>query len=473
MWTDRDQTLDITHNPEELWFPGIFGRPVAKPPAITKWENSPKLYQVIDKTFPRTKASAVLSDLGIIALENARAAVRQRQTFRATNKAENVAPLTFEFDPDGQYAVFAATLRNRKAPRKDPGRTRTETKKESDEGKSKIDDDDNAPILDLGKTPTRMTFFRDDEDTSVPATPLEKWEGEDDDHHATNLEFQQLLLEEMIAEPDSGVTEQDRKILSMYISLTSSEFMYVLELQRAYDETRCYYCQWVISKEIKELVNSARLTAMNEDKRFTWTQVKREILNCLVDVTHTARLLTLTQLERGQSSARLWISQLTSKRALLEDKDLASPILLPEIIYLELALGRLSPQECNTFSIPTLGDDLMEKDGRGNSVWTLAKLKSRIDSCTQPPPFRGTKSPITELLNRPKEKTKNEFSPKGSPKPPHDKSKGHERKAATPGNDRRPAHERPTSFPATLKRPDPKMMVNGKSISSEQQQAPL
>ncbi len=88
MWTDRDQTLDITHNPEELWFPGIFGRPVAKPPAITKWENSPKLYQVTDKTFPRTKASAVLSDLGIIALENARAAVRQRQTFRATNKAE-------------------------------------------------------------------------------------------------------------------------------------------------------------------------------------------------------------------------------------------------------------------------------------------------------------------------------------------------------------------------------------------------
>jgi hypothetical protein len=116
MWTDRDQTLDINHNPEELWFAGIFGRPVAKPPAITKWENSPKIYLVVDKTFPRSKASAVLDDLGIIALENARTTVRQRQTFRATNKAKNVAPLTFEFDPDGQYAVFAATLRNRRAP---------------------------------------------------------------------------------------------------------------------------------------------------------------------------------------------------------------------------------------------------------------------------------------------------------------------------------------------------------------------
>jgi hypothetical protein len=166
----------------------------------------------------------------------------------------------------------------------------------------------------------------------------------------------------------------------MYISLTASEFIYVLELQRAYDETRCYYSQWVISQEIKELVNSARLTAMNEDKRFTWTHVKREILNSLVDVTHTARLLTLTQMERGQSSARLWISQLTSKRALLEDKELKSPILLPEIIYLELALGRFSSLECNTFSIPTLGDDLMERDAYDNARWTLAKLKAKIDA---------------------------------------------------------------------------------------------
>jgi hypothetical protein len=132
MWTDRDQTLDINHNSEELWFAGIFGRPVAKPSAITKWENSPKIYQVIDKTFPRSKASAVLADLEIIALENARTSVRQRQTFRATNKAENVAPLTFEFDPDGQYAVFAATLRNRRVPRKDPEKMASATSVEEE-----------------------------------------------------------------------------------------------------------------------------------------------------------------------------------------------------------------------------------------------------------------------------------------------------------------------------------------------------
>jgi hypothetical protein len=371
MWTDRDQTLDINHNPEELWFAGIFGRPVAKPSAITKWENSPKIYQVIDKTFPRSKASAVLADLGIIALENARTSVRQRQTFRATNKAENVAPLTFEFDPDGQYAVFAATLRNRRVPRKDPEKTASATSVEEE----KFDLDDLPEVGMDARTPkrtiTRFFVRNEDENPAILATPLEAWDGEGKDRHTTNVEYQQTVLDEMVLIKDSGVTEADRKILSMYISLTASEFIYVLELQKAYDEARCYFSQWVISKEIKELVNSARLTAQNGARRFTWAHVKREILNSLVDVTHTARLLSLTQLERGQSSARLWISQLTSKRALLEDKELTSPILLPEIIYLELALGRFSSVECNTFAIPTLGDDLSEKDRKGRNIWTL------------------------------------------------------------------------------------------------------
>ena len=62
---------------------------------------------------------------------------------------------------------------------------------------------------------------------------------------------------------------------------------------------------------------------------------------------------------------RLWISQITSKRASLEDKDLQCPIILPEIIHFELALGQLSPQECNTFAVTTLGDKLHVKNKRG------------------------------------------------------------------------------------------------------------
>ncbi len=224
----------------------------------------------------------------------------------------------------------------------------------------------------------------------------------------------------------------------------------------------------MISKEIKELVNSARLTAQNEERRFTWVQVKHEILNSLVDVTHIARLLSLTQLERGQSSARLWISQLTSKRALLEDKELKSPILLPpEIIYLELALGRFSPLEGNTFAIPTLGDDLFGLDRRGRHIWTLAALKTKVDACTQPPPFRDTKSPINDLINRPKLKTPDASVARATGQPCDKKANGNNEQRKK--NDTRPSHERPSSFPATLKRPDPKMTVNGKSISSEQQ----
>jgi hypothetical protein len=243
MWTDRDQTLDINHNPEELWFTGIFGRPVAKPPAITKWEKSPKLYQVIDKSFPRSKASAVLDDLGIIALENARVAVkpsapptRQKMSHHSPSSSTRMGATQCSRPPFATESPLAKI--QEKVHQIKQGANGSNIKR--DPGKAASPKGSDLPTLDIGSTPSRSRFFfSEDVDATIPATPLDKWEGDGDDHHATNVEFQQQILKTMVTEPDSGVNEQDLKILSMYISLTASEFIYVLELQRPYDETRC------------------------------------------------------------------------------------------------------------------------------------------------------------------------------------------------------------------------------------------
>ncbi len=89
-----------------------------------------------------------------------------------------------------------------------------------------------------------------------------------------------------------------------------------------------------------------------------------------------------------------------------------------------------------------------------------------MDACTQPPPFRGTKSPIDDLINRPKLKTTDTSVARAMGQPSDKKVNGNNEQRKK--NDTQPSHERPSSFPATLKRPDPKMTVNGKSISSEQ-----
>jgi hypothetical protein len=90
------------------------------------------------------------------------------------------------------------------------------------------------------RTTTRFFVKSEDENPTIPATPLEAWDGEGEDRHTTNVEYQQTVLDEMVLAKDSGINEADRKILSMYISLTASEFIYVLELQKAYDEARGY-----------------------------------------------------------------------------------------------------------------------------------------------------------------------------------------------------------------------------------------
>ncbi len=245
-----------------------------------------------------------------------------------------------------------------------------------------------------------------------------------EDHHSIDVEFQQNMLGNLSA-------DEDRKILRMYISLTSSEFIYVRELQKAYDETRCYFSQWVISKEIKEMVNSARLTANDERgaEIYLDTSEARNLYQSCGCHSHCPPGDPNPNEKRTEFSSIVDFTDYL-ETSIARRQRFAIPILLPEIIYLELVLGCLSPQECNTFAVPTLGDDLSLKDRRGKLIWTPARLKVKIDACTQPPPYRGHKSPITDLINRPKLKTN------GSPKQPYGKNKGRERKGTSPANDK-------------------------------------
>ncbi len=215
--------------------------------------------------------------------------------------------------------------------------------------------------------------------------------------------------------------------------------------------------QWILSKE------TARFSALQQGKKFTWAQTRLEILKSLTDVTLTARFLALSRLKRKHgSTAKVWISQVLTRRALLEDTKLLTPILLPETLYLELTVGQMSHQETILFECSCIGDDLNERDRSGEFKWTLERLHMIIGRCSNPPQFRGAKTPITELLEQ--EGTK--AVSKTTPNPHHDKD--NKKKLQTRATERtetktptkRPAHELPGSLPAGLKRPDLNATVN-------------
>jgi hypothetical protein len=57
----------------------------------------------------------------------------------------------------------------------------------------------------------------------------------------------------------------------------------------------------------------------------------------MTDATLTARFLALFRLKWQQgTAAKLWISQVLTRKALLEDPKLRAPIELPECLYLEI-----------------------------------------------------------------------------------------------------------------------------------------
>jgi hypothetical protein len=133
----------------------------------------------------------------------------------------------------------------------------------------------------------------------------------------------------------------------------------------------------------------------------------------------------------------------------------------------------MSAQETTLFECPCIGDDLNARDRSGNLRWTLERLRAIIDRCSNPPHFRGVKTPITELLEQEVTKTLPTKTPNTSTQQDKDKKRLNNRateKATTPNPKaaaKRPAHELPSSLPAGLKRPDLTATVDGKLIASE------
>ena len=123
------------------------------------------------------------------------------------------------------------------------------------------------------------------------------------------------------------------------------------------------------------MVNSARISAVQARKRFTWIHARAEVLRSLTDITYSVRFLSLARLKRQPgTAAKLWISQVLTKKALLEDPKLPAPVLLPEALYLEILVGQMSAQETTIFDhCPSIGDDLSTKDARGRPKYTLLR----------------------------------------------------------------------------------------------------
>ncbi len=368
-----------------------------------------------------------------------------------------MAPLAFQSDPDGIYHDLAVQLRN----------VTVDGLVEDEEGMAIVESAETTE--DSPKRTTLPKTARGGETPfAPPATPARLEE--------IKFKKQQETITLWIDNPRHAADASCRHALELYAQLNDSEFLYVSDLQTTYDEARCFFLQWVLGKEIKELVNSARLSSVQAGRKFTWIHARAEVLRSLTDITYTVRFLALARLKRQTgTAAKLWISQVLTRKAFLEDPKLPAPITLPEALYLEVLVGQMSAQETTVFDCPSIGDDLSAKDGRGRAKFTLERIKRSIDDCSNPPHFRGVKTPVTDIMDPaepkiPKEKRDQTKDTGDKTTPDKDRQKRDQTKNPTKTFlARRPAHEQPNKFPTGPKRPDLDAVVEGKKIASEAQ----
>jgi hypothetical protein len=236
----------VNYNSDELWFVGVYGQAVAKPTEIKKWEENSKFFKLLDKSYPRIKADRMLKDLSLIALAYSKLAVQQRRTFKPNPKGENSAPVAFQLDPNGELLELVLDLRSL------------------------------TPL----SVPRSLSPIKETEDEDASARETSKT-FEVETKADRNLRQQTNMIDTWAKDEDHEVGEENRHALELYAQLTDDEFLYVQELQRVYDELRCYFVQWILSRETKELVNSARISAIQQGKKFTWAQTRVEILKSL------------------------------------------------------------------------------------------------------------------------------------------------------------------------------------------------
>ncbi len=166
-----------------------------------------------------------------------------------------------------------------------------------------------------------------------------------------------------------------------------------------------------------------------------------------------------------------------TRKALLENVKLDNPITLPESLYLEILVGQMLAQETTVFEgCPAISDNLSSVNLRGAKRFTLEKIEQSIDACSNPPYFRGVKTPITHLLDlldpKPAKLKRNQtktHTNKDSKTRSDTKTPANPQKSDKPYLARRPAHEQPAKFPDGLKRPDLEAVVDGNKIASEAQ----
>jgi hypothetical protein len=128
----------------------------------------------------------------------------------------------------------------------------------------------------------------------------------------------------------------------------------------------------------------------------------------------------------------------------------------------------MSAQETTVFdSIPSIGDNLLAKDGRWELRYTLDKVKRVVDACSNPPYFRGVKTPITDLSDLTETKATKESGVKEKRDQTKDKTSKKPNTQDKTHLSRSPEHEQPAKFPEGLKRPDLEAVDDGKKISSE------
>jgi hypothetical protein len=159
--------------------------------------------------------------------------------------------------------------------------------------------DRNGRLLTAIRLVRSVTLERDDDDEELAVRAQE------------DLPLlQQGAIDELVADEESAIREDDRPVLNTSLSMTQTEFDLLAELLRVYDHARCHFIYEICEPGVKRFLNAMRIRHEEEqDERMPWASYKSTLLNRMQNSSTIDGLLSyvLKPRENGCPSIGLWM----------------------------------------------------------------------------------------------------------------------------------------------------------------------
>jgi hypothetical protein len=188
--------------------------------------------------------------------------------------------------------------------------------------------------------------------------------------------LQTHALDELVAQDDNDVTDEDMPILTSCLEMTQTEFALLETLVRVFDHARSHFISEICEPSVKRYLNAVRIRVEENGDRMAFSLYRSTLLDRMQNSSVIDGLISyILKPRENNCTLSLWVPEHVAERKLLnEDR-----IEMSEDTWLELILSFVTSEERQTLRVPARDQRAELGANAGYDVGDLQRALAECD----------------------------------------------------------------------------------------------